>query len=359
MTPPLVSICLPNLNTYPYLQERIDTILQQTYSNWELIVVDGYSTDGSWEFFQSLAEREARVTLTQAPRGLYAAWNRCIERARGEYIYIATSDDTMAVDCIEMLVEALEEHKECDIAHCPLVLIDEGGVLLPSPAWRSNAPFSAVVSGIEDRKHIRLAPLDGLLHLTGLMVFQSITELLVRRSLFTRIGGFTDKWGSVGDLYWEMKAGLVANTVHVPGTWVSWRIYPEQETNSVGFFSPEHYQKVEEMLRSAVDECRGLLPPRVASRLEHLFSFCADMRHYYQGLRARPDAWSRRCFQLAELRGASVRHELAQRVAGKVRWPDRAASEIRAWLESIVGGPVLLPVASCSSTDSSGGAVAL
>jgi glycosyltransferase involved in cell wall biosynthesis len=47
MTDPLVSICLPNLNTRTHLQERVDTIFAQTYRNWELVVGDNYSDDGA------------------------------------------------------------------------------------------------------------------------------------------------------------------------------------------------------------------------------------------------------------------------------------------------------------------------
>ena len=86
MSAPLVSICLPNLNTLPYLRERADTILAQTYTNWELVVSDNYSEDGAWEFFETLAHEDSRVSIAQAPReGMYANWNRCVERARGEY----------------------------------------------------------------------------------------------------------------------------------------------------------------------------------------------------------------------------------------------------------------------------------
>ena len=55
---PKVSICVPNLNTRPYLPERFETIFNQTFQDWELIVCDSYSDDGSWEYIQELAARE-------------------------------------------------------------------------------------------------------------------------------------------------------------------------------------------------------------------------------------------------------------------------------------------------------------
>ena len=134
-TQPLVSVCLPNLNTLPYLRERVDTILGQTYPHWEMIVVDSFSDDGSWEFFEELARKDQRVSIAQVPRGLYASWNNCIQRARGKYVYIATSDDTMAADCLEKLVAALEEHECCDLAHCSLVIINRDGAPAAGLRW--------------------------------------------------------------------------------------------------------------------------------------------------------------------------------------------------------------------------------
>lgn len=55
---PLVSILLPNLNTRPFLEERMATILNQTYTNWELIIADSYSDDGSWEYLKEFVDKE-------------------------------------------------------------------------------------------------------------------------------------------------------------------------------------------------------------------------------------------------------------------------------------------------------------
>src|SRR5688572_30015367 len=170
MSGPLVSVCLPNLNTRAYLQERVDSILAQTYTNWELIVSDNYSDDGAWEFFQEVAGRDRRVLIEQAPRaGMYVNWNNCLRRASGEFVYIATSDDGMAADCLEKLVHGLQTHTRCDVAHCPLVVVDEHGVPLPDPWWRRGL-FARSFPELLDRMHVRRAPYDGLLCLSGQQV---------------------------------------------------------------------------------------------------------------------------------------------------------------------------------------------
>jgi succinoglycan biosynthesis protein ExoO len=88
--------------------------------DWELLVYDSYSDDGAWEFIQQRAAWDNRIRVTQGPReGPYPAWNRCLCETKAEFVYIATSDDTMAADCLEKMVVALERYRDCDLAHCP------------------------------------------------------------------------------------------------------------------------------------------------------------------------------------------------------------------------------------------------
>src|SRR5438132_13902087 len=92
-----ISILLPCLNARPYLEPRIDSLLAQVYIDWEAIVLDSGSTDGSWEFFKSIASADPRFQLHRIPReGVYAALNRGIPLATGEFLHFATCDATMA-----------------------------------------------------------------------------------------------------------------------------------------------------------------------------------------------------------------------------------------------------------------------
>ena len=145
MTPAL-SICIPTLNTFPFLRERFDSIYRQTFRDWELFVYDSYSDDGSWEFVQDIATRDQRVRLAQGPRqGPYPAWNECLRHTTGQYVYIATSDDSIADDFFEKMVAALEQHPECELAHSPLIVVDINGNRSRIEPGR-NAPYLAMRS---------------------------------------------------------------------------------------------------------------------------------------------------------------------------------------------------------------------
>ena len=79
---PKVSVLLPSLNVRKFLEPRVDSLRGQTFTDWEAIVLDSHSTDGAWEFFQSVAETDPRFRLHQVPReGVYDALNRGLELA--------------------------------------------------------------------------------------------------------------------------------------------------------------------------------------------------------------------------------------------------------------------------------------
>ena len=225
--PPLVSICLPNLNTRPFLEERMETILAQTVTDWELIICDSYSDDGSWEFFQKFKD-DPRIRMYQVPReGLYAGWNECLRRATGTYIYIATSDDTMTPVALERLLQPLELRHSLDIAVCDYEVIDGMGGHLenPYPATRDFLGDWMRTPHVRDRRS------DFLLHAAfGGTAWILMNGILFRRSLLSRIGLFRTDLGSVADVEWTLRASLQSDIAFVPGKFVAWRSHPSNAT---------------------------------------------------------------------------------------------------------------------------------
>lgn len=231
-TIPTVSICIPSRNTRLYLEARRDSVIHQTFSDFEVVIVDDRSTDGSVSFFLDWASKDPRVRFYNGPgEGLYPGWNHAIQSARGKYIYVATSDDTMAPNCLEELVNSLEANPDCGIAHCKLraFAVDDPPDV-ENDWWRTRSSFARSVDGHVDLPHVRRAPGDGLYHACGESLFVSVTQLLIRKSVFDQIGYYSDKWGSLGDFEWAVRAGFSVDTVYVPSTWGGWRMHSNQAT---------------------------------------------------------------------------------------------------------------------------------
>ena len=230
--PPRVTICIPSRNTRPFLEERRDSILRQTFTDWNVVIVDDGSTDGSWQFFEEWAANDARVSLHQGPgQGLYAGWNDAIRRAEGEYVHIATSDDSMDPLFLQTMVAALDAHRDCWMAQCELVIIDEHGRPtddLWQHVWRNFCP------DLVGQFVIRRAPYDGILHYGLRTVYTSINQLLLRREAFSKAGVFRTDLGPTGDFEWGMRAGFLLDILHVPRRLAAWRRHPSQATGDTG-----------------------------------------------------------------------------------------------------------------------------
>ncbi|MDO3723209.1 glycosyltransferase family 2 protein [Marinobacter sp. chi1] len=106
---PLVSILIPVYNVAPYLREALDSIVNQSYENLEIIIINDGSTDNSLEIAEEY-ERDARVSIFSQPnRGLSGARNKGVELATGKYIYYFDSDDILELNAIEDCVKVMEE----------------------------------------------------------------------------------------------------------------------------------------------------------------------------------------------------------------------------------------------------------
>ena len=250
---PKVSILLPNLNNRPFLEERTRSISDQSFRDWEVIVVDGYSDDGAWEFLQAWGGKDGRIRLFQAPRkGIYTAWNAAIEMARGEYLYIATSDDTMRPDCLEKMVTGLDCHPQCGLCHCCLTIIDEQG--RPQAGKWESFSVQRYFGELNQTRHIRKAPHDGVLQLALMIAHTSITQLLIRRSLMERMGPFRTDLGSEADFEWNMRVSFAADVLHLPEFLATWRVREGQATGNTS--TVDNRKKLLEMCQLAVESIR-------------------------------------------------------------------------------------------------------
>lgn len=106
----LVSILIPVYNRVSLVSETIESAINQTYRNIEIIIVDNCSTDGTWELLKSYAVKDNRIRIFQNIEniGPVKNWKRCIDEAKGEYAKILFSDDLIAENFIEETLKVFD-----------------------------------------------------------------------------------------------------------------------------------------------------------------------------------------------------------------------------------------------------------
>lgn len=117
---PLISVIVPVYQVAPYLKHCIESIINQTYHNLEILLVDDGSTDGSGEICDEYADKDSRIkVIHQENRGLSEARNRGIDTAKGKYVSFVDSDDWIDERFIKTMYEISVE-TGCDIVQCGL-----------------------------------------------------------------------------------------------------------------------------------------------------------------------------------------------------------------------------------------------
>ena len=139
---PTVSVIIPNYNHAPYLKERIDSVLNQTYQDFEVIILDDCSPDNSVEVIEQYRSNPhvSHILINeQNTRNTFIQWERGISLAKGRYIWIAESDDVAEPQLLETLIGQLEQHPDASVAFCHSRLIDADGALLSEQNTKNPA----------------------------------------------------------------------------------------------------------------------------------------------------------------------------------------------------------------------------
>jgi filamentous hemagglutinin family protein len=175
---PLISIVIVNYNRERYLEAAIASVLAQTWQDFELLIWDDGSTDGSVAIAHAYAQQDGRVRVFQAyHQGVAAACKAAISQTSGTYIGIVDSDDILAPTALAQTATVLNCHPETGFVYTDYLNIDQDGKVL-GYGQRCNIPYSQ----------------DGLL-----VNFMTFHFRLMRRSVYDRVGGVNKSFRGAED----------------------------------------------------------------------------------------------------------------------------------------------------------------
>lgn len=215
---PLVSVVVPSYNNAEFIEAAIESILAQTFGDFELIVADHTSTDETWSLLQAY-DADPRVTLLQTPAGggAPANWSRVTAAATGTYVKLVCGDDLIDPDCLAEQVAVMEANPGVVLSSCQRDLIDAHGKKVTSA--RGLAGLEGVVSG---RAAARRAVI------VGSNIFGEPGCNLMRREALESVGGWADNEPYVIDQQTFCNLLMTGDFYALPTSLASFRLSSSQ-----------------------------------------------------------------------------------------------------------------------------------
>ena len=244
---PYFSICIPTYNRAHMIGETIDSILAQTFEDFELVVVDDASTDHTKEIIEAYQRNDFRIRYLASDENLghIAANNRCYVEARGEIIYIFDSDDLMNCDNLQARYDFWQEHPEVGLLYSDASVIDEHGQILAKSFWKAEG-----YEPLRGKLNAKMIALFGL--------FAPHCGWCIRREVFESLGPQPIEIGYSHDAYYLLRAAGMFEIDYIDRQLVRYRKHQATITS----------QKTSTLVYGRVEGLRRLFEefPQVVSR---------------------------------------------------------------------------------------------
>lgn len=205
---PVISVITPTYNRADFLPEAVRSVLDQTFKDFELLIVDDGSTDNTPEVLEPFLKDGRVLYEFQQNQGQSAARNRALAKARGQFICFLDSDNAWLPNKLEHQLEAFDQHPEVDIVYGDIVTIDEEGREL-------------------SRKNMRRY--SG--HIASHMLkdnFVSMNTTMARRYCFDEMGGMSGKRRVADDYDLWLRFSAKYRFLYLPEVFAKYRVMADQ-----------------------------------------------------------------------------------------------------------------------------------
>jgi glycosyltransferase involved in cell wall biosynthesis len=202
---PLVSICIPVYNCRPFIAAAVESAISQDYPNFEVVVCDDNSNDGTWEFLQEIKNPRVHVFRNQKNLGQFGNHNRTVSLARGEFIKFLHADDELPPKTISYMVPWLLRYPSVVAVAVPLVYID--------------AKSQVVGQSLAVKEPLLVRGVDLLRKMCVMVNSVGCTgNVLLRKKSYCAVNGMAEHMKFSGD--WDLFAKLscLGDWIFLPGT---------------------------------------------------------------------------------------------------------------------------------------------
>jgi glycosyltransferase involved in cell wall biosynthesis len=214
---PKVSVIIPNYNHAAFVERRINTVLHQTYLNFEVIILDDYSSDNSREIINQYRQHPkiANIILNDTNSGSpFVQWKKGLEYASGDWIWIAETDDYAELNFLEELIHKALEHESTGLVFSDSKAINNKGELIEGflfSEFRNKTLNTDHWS--QDYHNKGLSEVEDYLLLGG--TINNTSAVLFRRDILIEANPFDKKFRFIGDKYAFVKVLSLSDVSYV------------------------------------------------------------------------------------------------------------------------------------------------
>jgi len=246
----MISVVMAVLNRKDLVGQAISSVINQSYGDWELIIVDGGSTDGTLDIIKRYAALDDRISLyVEEKLGQYAALNYGMRKARGDVIGILHSDDMYPPEALKYVAEVFSKDSKLDVL-CPrvLLIVDHGGRIETEGVYQTNLRFENLVLG---------KPFE--------------PARFYRKRLFESVGPIDESYSYAGHREWWIRVSLRPDIkwTSIPQICYIYRRHAQSATANFNKYThllyfPEHYRMFKKLLDSGLlnDEQKKIVKQR-------------------------------------------------------------------------------------------------
>jgi len=222
----LVSVVVPNFNHSKYLKQRIDSILSQTFQDFELIILDDCSTDESVSIIETYRQhpKVSQIAINERNSGSpFKQWGKGLELSKGDYIWIAESDDWADKDFLTETITKIKEDKEIGLVYCNSnMFVNESCV-----DTLSNIKSKILKNSKWDNDYIT----DGYSELNDTLILccsiNNASAVLFRKDILLKADPFEIDFKFIGDWYCYLKVASLSKIAYINKTLNNYRDHPE------------------------------------------------------------------------------------------------------------------------------------
>ena len=209
---PFITIFTPNYNGSKFISETLESILGQTYSNFEYIIIDDHSNDDSWKIIQKYAKKDNRIKIYRNEKNLGITKTRNkgfhLSSTRAKYFAIIDSDDVALFDRIKIQIEFLEKNSDYGLVGSNIIIINE---------------HSKEIG-------LRVYPLDDTEIRKIITRYNPIAQssVILRKAVICQVGNYKSQWDVIEDYDYWLRVGLSWKLKNITRPLIKYRLSKTQ-----------------------------------------------------------------------------------------------------------------------------------